>query len=59
VTAEYALGGTRMDEPLPYSVLVDRISHEVPYYRSSQIRRAAGRARDQQPVYVDSATTVL
>jgi hypothetical protein len=23
-----------MDEPCPYAVLVDRISHEVPYYRS-------------------------
>jgi len=35
VTAEYVkLGGTRMDEKCPYSVLVDRISHEVPYYRS-------------------------
>ena len=35
VTAEYAkLGGTRMDEPIPYAVLIDRISHEVPYYRS-------------------------
>src|SRR5258708_911939 len=35
VTAEYArLGGTRMDEPVAYTVLVDRISHEVPYYRS-------------------------
>ncbi|HEY7984464.1 MAG TPA: hypothetical protein VID73_09860, partial [Ktedonobacterales bacterium] len=35
VTAELAkLGGTRMDEPVPYAVLVDRISHEVPYYRS-------------------------
>ncbi len=35
VTAEFAqLGGTRMDEPVPYAVLVDRISHEVPYYRS-------------------------
>jgi hypothetical protein len=35
VTAEYAkLGGTRMDEPVPYAVIVDRISHEVPYYRS-------------------------
>ncbi len=35
VTAEYAkLGGTRMDEPCQYAVLVDRISHEVPYYRS-------------------------
>jgi hypothetical protein len=28
------LGGTRMTEPCPYAVLVDRISHEVPYYRS-------------------------
>ncbi len=27
------LGGTRMDEPCPYRVIVDRISHEVPYYR--------------------------
>ncbi len=35
VTAEYAkLGGTQMDEPSPYAVIVDRISHEVPYYRS-------------------------
>ncbi len=35
VVAEYVkLGGTRMDEPSPYSVIVDRISHEVPYYRS-------------------------
>jgi hypothetical protein len=28
------LGGTRMDEPCPYAVIIDRISHEVPYYRS-------------------------
>ena len=35
VVAEFVkLGGTRMDEPTPYSVVVDRISHEVPYYRS-------------------------
>jgi hypothetical protein len=35
VVAEYVrLGGTRMDEPCPYAVLIDRISHEVPYYRS-------------------------
>ena len=35
VVAEFAkLGGTRMDEPIPYAVLIDRISHEVPYYRS-------------------------
>ena len=35
VTAEFVkLGGTRMDETIPYAVIVDRISHEVPYYRS-------------------------
>ncbi len=35
VEAEYVkLGGTRMDEPNPYAVIIDRISHEVPYYRS-------------------------
>jgi hypothetical protein len=35
VIAEYAkLGGTRMDEPGEYAVIIDRISHEVPYYRS-------------------------
>src|ERR671932_214984 len=35
VTAEFVkLGGTRMDEPVPYAVIVDRISHEVPYYRT-------------------------
>src|ERR1700736_5092019 len=35
VSAEYVkLGGTRMNEPCPYSVIIDRISHEVPYYRS-------------------------
>jgi hypothetical protein len=35
VVAEYVkVGGTRMDEPCPYAVVIDRISHEVPYYRS-------------------------
>jgi hypothetical protein len=35
VVAEFVkLGGTSMDERNPYSVIVDRISHEVPYYRS-------------------------
>jgi hypothetical protein len=28
------LGGTRMDEAVDYAVIVDRISHEVPYYRT-------------------------
>jgi hypothetical protein len=35
VVAEFVkLGGTRMAEPNPYAVIIDRISHEVPYYRS-------------------------
>jgi hypothetical protein len=34
VRAEFCrLGGTRMDEQVPYAVIVDRISHEIPYYR--------------------------
>jgi hypothetical protein len=33
VVAEWVkLGGTALGEPNPYSVIVDRISHEVPYY---------------------------
>ncbi len=35
VTAEHVqLGGTKMDDLTDYAVLIDRISHEVPYYRS-------------------------
>lgn len=35
VVAEYVkVGGTRMDEAIPFRVIVDRISHEVPYYRT-------------------------
>jgi len=35
VVAELAkVGGTRMDEPPAYAVLIDRISHEVPFYRA-------------------------
>ena len=36
ITAEMArFGGTKMDAPSPYRVLVDRISHEVEYYRGA------------------------
>jgi hypothetical protein len=35
VTAEYVkLGTPRMDEAAAYAVIVDRISHEVPFYRT-------------------------
>jgi glutathione synthase/RimK-type ligase-like ATP-grasp enzyme len=33
VSAEYVqLGGTKLNEEVPYRVVVDRMSHEVPYY---------------------------
>lgn len=35
VTADFVqLDGTAMAEPCPYDVIVDRISHEIPYYRT-------------------------
>ncbi len=35
VTAEYVkLGGIHMDDPCDYAVIIDRISHEVPFYRA-------------------------
>jgi hypothetical protein len=35
VTAEYIkLGGVDMSEPCEYRVIIDRISHEVPFYRA-------------------------
>src|SRR5262245_16842513 len=35
VTAEMvSVGGVAMDQPCAYDVIVDRISHEVPFYRS-------------------------
>jgi len=34
ITAEFVkLGGTKLDEPARYKVIVDRLSHEVEYYR--------------------------
>ncbi|RLT39695.1 MAG: hypothetical protein DWI57_09810 [Chloroflexi bacterium] len=35
VVAEYVkLGGTRANEACDYAVIIDRISHEIPYYRT-------------------------
>jgi hypothetical protein len=28
------LGGTLIDEPVPYDVIIDRMSHEIPYYHA-------------------------
>jgi hypothetical protein len=41
VTAEYLkLGGVRHDAPPQYDLVVDRISHEVPFYRATLKRMA-------------------
>lgn len=35
ITVEFVkLEGTKMAEPVPYTVIVDRMSHKVPYYRA-------------------------
>ncbi len=35
VSAEFAnVGAIRLDEPARYSVIVDRISHDIPFYRA-------------------------
>ncbi len=41
VTAEFiTLGGVRYDAPPPYDLVIDRISHEVPFYRATLKRLA-------------------
>lgn len=41
VTAEYIkLGGVRHDDPPLYDLVIDRISHEVPFYRATLKRMA-------------------
>src|SRR5437763_16344052 len=41
VRAEYLiLGGVRFDEPPRYYLVIDRISHEVPFYRATLKRMA-------------------
>ncbi|HVS80426.1 MAG TPA: hypothetical protein VHE60_01675 [Pyrinomonadaceae bacterium] len=41
VTADFiTLGGVRYDAPPPYDLVVDRISHEVPFYRATLKRLA-------------------
>jgi hypothetical protein len=41
VTAEMiSVGGIRLDEPKRWDVIIDRISHEVPYYRATLKRFA-------------------
>jgi hypothetical protein len=35
IEAEFvALGAVRLDQPPRYSVIIDRLSHEIPFYRA-------------------------
>src|ERR1700761_603419 len=35
ISAEFVqLGGVHLDKPAPYAVIVDRISHDIPFYRA-------------------------
>ncbi len=54
------LGGTMMGEPARYRVIVDRISHEVDYYRG-YLKYAvhAGHVRDQQSILVDGGRQIF
>ena len=45
VVADFVkLGGTPMNEQNPYAVIIDRISHEIPYYRA-YLKTRCSRAR--------------
>ena len=49
VTAEHLrIGAIKMAEPSGYSVIIDRISHDIPFYRAYLKKCGAGRNdRDQ------------
>ena len=56
VVAEYVrIGAPRMDDPAAYRVIVDRISHEVPMYRT-WLKQAALMGSTVRSAFVDSAT---
>jgi hypothetical protein len=45
VSGEFVqVGGVRLDEPCPYRVIVDRISHDIPFYRAYLKNAALGGA---------------
>ena len=61
VQAELAtVGEVRMAEPSPYHVIIDRISHDIPFYRA-YLKNAAlvRRDRHQQPFLVERRRQVL
>ena len=53
------IGGITLDEPKRYDVVIDRISHEIPYYRATLKRFALGHVHHQQPVLVVGGRQIL
>ncbi len=54
------VGGVREAAPSGYAVIVDRISHDIPFYRGlSEERRALRHRRHQQSVLVERRRQVL
>ena len=50
VIAEYiTVGGVRFDHELQYDLIIDRISHEVPFYRALLKRAALEGTVDETP----------
>ena len=57
VVAEFVtLGGPTLDDVIPWAVVVDRISHEVPFYRT-WLKPAAPRGVQVMGVYVGLVDT--
>ena len=55
-----SIGAVRQDVPPAYDVILDRISHEVPFYRTFlKCRRRGGNGRHQQPALGGGGRQVL
>ncbi len=55
-----SIGAVRQDVPPAYDVILDRISHEVPFYRTfPEGRRRGGNGRHQQPALGGRGRQVL
>ena len=58
VVAEYIkLGGIKFDDPPRYDLVIDRISHEVPFYRATLKRLALEGTIKPQDITVERAST--
>ena len=61
IRAEFVeTGAVLLDKPAPYSVIVDRISHDIPFYRAYlKHARAEWNGHHQQPLLVVSRRQIF